>query len=91
MIAAADHAHHVVIDPVDHPVLFGDAPGPTARQLKLLPVRLADALEQFPDAGPVSPCRFEFPNRPAFCPALCFVKRAGRIVGDRQQIGIVRP
>ena len=31
MIAATDHGHHVLIDLVDQPVLFGDAPGPAIR------------------------------------------------------------
>jgi hypothetical protein len=35
IIAAADHGHHIFINPVDQPVFFfGDAPGPAARQLK---------------------------------------------------------
>lgn len=30
-IAATDHGHRVLIDLVDQPVLFGDAPGPAVR------------------------------------------------------------
>jgi hypothetical protein len=44
MIAAADHRHSVIIDPVDQPVFFGDAPGPAVRQLKSKQLRLADTL-----------------------------------------------